>query len=236
MASKPKKVLGDITAMAHAGAGAGATAGAAKAGAGGASKTVEQMYQKKTQLEHILLRPDSYVGSIQKHTGAMWVWDAGRKAIVNQNITYVPGLFKIFDEILVNAADNKQRDKATNTLKVVVDPASNMLSVWNNGASALQQLLLPGVRYHFAAECQNDKQATPARCECCGTLPMLRGDRSWLAAEGRGAASRLKAGQGPAAAAVAPAWCGSTTLADSWSPAAPGPARVSRTAMGSEPV
>jgi len=136
MASKSKKVLGDITAMAQAGAGAGAPAGAgaAKAGAGGASKTVEQMYQKKTQLEHILLRPDSYVGSIQKHTGAMWVWDAGRKAIVNQNITYVPGLFKIFDEILVNAADNKQRDKATNTLKVVVDPASNMLSVWNNGA------------------------------------------------------------------------------------------------------
>ena len=26
-------------------------------------KTVEQIYQKKTQVEHILLRPDTYVGS-----------------------------------------------------------------------------------------------------------------------------------------------------------------------------
>lgn len=45
----------------------------------------------------------------------------------------VPGLYKIFDEIIVNAADNKQRDKSMSALKVVIDPASNTLSVWNNG-------------------------------------------------------------------------------------------------------
>jgi DNA topoisomerase-2 len=27
-------------------------------------KTIEEVYQKKTQLEHILLRPDTYVGSV----------------------------------------------------------------------------------------------------------------------------------------------------------------------------
>ena len=32
-------------------------------------KTVEQIYQKKTQLEHILLRPDTYSKSIwQQHS------------------------------------------------------------------------------------------------------------------------------------------------------------------------
>lgn len=30
--------------------------------------------------------------------------------MVLKDISYVPGLYKIFDEILVNAADNKQRD------------------------------------------------------------------------------------------------------------------------------
>ena len=30
--------------------------------------------------------------------------------MVNRQINFVPGLYKIFDEILVNAADNKQRD------------------------------------------------------------------------------------------------------------------------------
>jgi hypothetical protein len=33
-----------------------------------AGKTVEQMYQKKTQLEHILLRPDTYSKKTSKHT------------------------------------------------------------------------------------------------------------------------------------------------------------------------
>jgi DNA topoisomerase-2 len=33
----------------------------------------------------------------------------------------VPGLFKIFDEVLVNAADNFQRDKTMNHMKVTID-------------------------------------------------------------------------------------------------------------------
>lgn len=30
--------------------------------------SVERIYQKKTQLEHILLRPDSYIGSVEPVT------------------------------------------------------------------------------------------------------------------------------------------------------------------------
>lgn len=62
--------------------------------------SVERIYQKKTQLEHILLRPDSYVGSIEPITQSMWVYDENLQAIVNRDISFVPGLYKIFDEIL----------------------------------------------------------------------------------------------------------------------------------------
>lgn len=41
--------------------------------------------------------------------------------MVFREISYVPGLYKIFDEILVNAADNKQRDPKMNTIKVEID-------------------------------------------------------------------------------------------------------------------
>ncbi|KAF7704937.1 DNA topoisomerase 2-alpha [Silurus meridionalis] len=94
--------------------------------------SVERIYQKKTQLEHILLRPDTYVGSVEPVTQQMWVFDE----VVGLNcreITYVPGLYKIFDEILVNAADNKQRDSSMNCLKITIDPENNSISVWNNG-------------------------------------------------------------------------------------------------------
>ncbi|KAK5855488.1 hypothetical protein PBY51_005586 [Eleginops maclovinus] len=104
---------------------------------GGAKKSssklsVERVYQKKTQLEHILLRPDTYVGTVEPITQQMWVFD--EEIGMNQReITYVPGLYKIFDEILVNAADNKQRDKNMTNIKITIDPESNTISVWNNG-------------------------------------------------------------------------------------------------------
>uniref|UniRef100_A0AAY4DMB2 DNA topoisomerase 2 n=1 Tax=Denticeps clupeoides TaxID=299321 RepID=A0AAY4DMB2_9TELE len=94
--------------------------------------SVERIYQKKTQLEHILLRPDTYIGSVEPLTQQMWVFDED-VGMNCRDVTFVPGLYKIFDEILVNAADNKQRDKNMNCIKVNVDPENNTISVWNNG-------------------------------------------------------------------------------------------------------
>ncbi|XP_035286809.1 DNA topoisomerase 2-beta isoform X2 [Anguilla anguilla] len=99
---------------------------------GSKKMSVERVYQKKTPLEHILLRPDTYVGSVQPVTQQMWVFDED-VGMNQREITYVPGLYKIFDEILVNAADNKQRDKNMSCIKITVDPESNTITIWNNG-------------------------------------------------------------------------------------------------------
>ena len=48
-------------------------------------------------------------------------------------MTFTPGLYKIFDEIVVNAADNKQRDPTMNRIEVTIDPSQNSIRVWNNG-------------------------------------------------------------------------------------------------------
>uniref|UniRef100_A0A8B9CEF4 DNA topoisomerase 2 n=1 Tax=Anser brachyrhynchus TaxID=132585 RepID=A0A8B9CEF4_9AVES len=62
----------------------------------------------------------------------MWVFDED-VGLNCRDVTFVPGLYKIFDEILVNAADNKQRDKNMSCIKVTIDPENNTISVWNNG-------------------------------------------------------------------------------------------------------
>ena len=54
--------------------------------------------------------------------------------MVLRDVSYVPGLYKIFDEILVNASDNKVRDKTMNALDVEVDAERGWVRVWNNGA------------------------------------------------------------------------------------------------------
>ncbi|XP_062894044.1 DNA topoisomerase 2-alpha [Mobula hypostoma] len=94
--------------------------------------SVERIYQKKSQLEHILLRPDSYIGSVEPVSQQMWVYDE-EIGLNCREVTFVPGLYKIFDEILVNAADNKQRDKNMSCIKITIDLENNTITVWNNG-------------------------------------------------------------------------------------------------------
>ena len=91
------------------------------------AKAIEDIYQKKSQLEHILLRPDTYIGSTEKKEDKLWVHDG--EQLVQQDITYAPGLYKIFDEILVNAADNKVRDPKMDTLKVDISAVSLMTNI-----------------------------------------------------------------------------------------------------------
>ena len=135
------------------------------------TKTIEETYQKKTQLEHILIRPDTYIGSTEPLETEMFIYDSVQDAIVNKTITYTPGLYKIFDEskyifcsicsryfprggekqpsmvssfclytidsshsepfysfptivVIVNAADNKQRDPNMDKLDVTIDEAT----------------------------------------------------------------------------------------------------------------
>ena len=52
-------------------------------------------------------RPDSYIGSVETTTQTLWTYDAETKRMAHREVKYVPGFFKIFDEILVNAADHK---------------------------------------------------------------------------------------------------------------------------------
>ncbi|ORX76043.1 type II DNA topoisomerase [Anaeromyces robustus] len=63
----------------------------------------------------------------------MWVFNKNSKNFEYRSVTIVPGLYKIFDEILVNAADNKIRDPSMDTIKVTIDSEKNEISVYNNG-------------------------------------------------------------------------------------------------------
>jgi DNA topoisomerase-2 len=94
------------------------------------TEQVSKKYQKKTHLEHIKERPDTYVGSCEARNECMWVMESGK--LKKREVQFVPGLLKIFDEILVNAADNKRRDPSMRAIKVSIRPDS--ISVENDGA------------------------------------------------------------------------------------------------------
>lgn len=63
----------------------------------------------------------------------MWAYNSTTDSMEFRDVSLVPGLYKIFDEILVNAADNKQNDKNMSEIKVTIDRESGEISVRNDG-------------------------------------------------------------------------------------------------------
>jgi DNA topoisomerase-2 len=70
-------------------------------------------YQQKTDKAHILDNPDTYIGSVEHIDSHVWIFDNETNKIIEKNINYIPGLFKLFDEGIVNCRDHAIR-MATN--------------------------------------------------------------------------------------------------------------------------
>lgn len=86
------------------------------------SSSLATQYQKKTDKEHILDNPDTYIGSIENTTDNMYVFKDGK--IVQEMIHYNPALFKLFDEGIVNCRDHVIRTQ----MKKVKEPTTDMVT------------------------------------------------------------------------------------------------------------
>jgi DNA topoisomerase-2 len=118
--------------------------------------SIEDKYQSHTQEEHILAIPDTYIGSIEDVDQEMYVLQqmelddaaAGSATenknsnikIIKKNIEYNAGLYKIFDEIIVNALDQytrcnrqNQSNEKVSVLKINIDKELGAISVYNDG-------------------------------------------------------------------------------------------------------
>lgn len=96
-------------------------------------------YKKLTPREHILVRPDSYIGSRTALETERWVWNAAEGRMNWRKLMYNPGLFKIFDEIVVNALDHIVRqagstEKGSKVSQIVVTLTPTMFRIYNDGA------------------------------------------------------------------------------------------------------
>ena len=80
--STPKKLTPKKSTPINSNLSAGEESSKAATSSKSAEKTVEEVYQKKTQLEHVLLRPDTYVGSVEPLKEKLWVYDSEKQGMV----------------------------------------------------------------------------------------------------------------------------------------------------------
>lgn len=95
--------------------------------------SIDKKFKKLDDIEHVILRPGMYIGSIKPHTSGKWLINEEGKA-ENREVTYNPGFLKIFDEIITNSVDeSKRKGSNLNTIKVKISKDSNDISIWDNG-------------------------------------------------------------------------------------------------------
>lgn len=66
-------------------------------------------YQQKSDKQHILDNPDTYIGSVEKIESVQWILNEANDKIIEKYIEFIPGLFKLFDEGIVNCRDHVVR-------------------------------------------------------------------------------------------------------------------------------
>jgi DNA topoisomerase-2 len=92
--------------------------------------SIEKRFKKLDDITHVLQRPSMYIGSIKPHTAKKNLYINGKMEI--KEITYNPGLLKIFDEIITNSVDEHKRPGSIlDTIKVSI--LGNKIEVWDNG-------------------------------------------------------------------------------------------------------
>ena len=92
--------------------------------------SIEKRFKKLDDITHVLQRPSMYIGSIKPHTSKKFIYVDGK--MESTEITYNPGLLKIFDEILTNSVDEHKRPGSVlNTIKI--NFIGNKIQVWDNG-------------------------------------------------------------------------------------------------------
>ena len=96
-----------------------------------ASLTIEEKYKKKTHHEHILSIPDTYIGSVSCDLKCMYVVEDNK--IISKDITFPPGLYKIYDEVLVNVYDHKIRNGTSTCLDVTINIETGWITIYNDG-------------------------------------------------------------------------------------------------------
>jgi DNA gyrase/topoisomerase IV subunit B len=98
-------------------------------------KTASERFVKLTPREHVLMRPDTYIGSIVNEDRDVFVvdnlQDLKHTKISLKNINYNSSFVKLFDEVITNASDHSNRTNEVTYIKINIK--DNIISIENDG-------------------------------------------------------------------------------------------------------
>ena len=99
------------------------------------AKKIAEKYQQLSEVEHVLLRPGMWVGSIKDEERSCFVYDIDEEKMIIKDIVYAPAMLKLFDEVLSNSCDEYRRkdNMGLNKITIKINKKEQEISVIDNG-------------------------------------------------------------------------------------------------------
>lgn len=96
---------------------------------------IEEKYRELSEIDHILLRPGMHVGSTKEEQRQMFLYSRDEAKMIQKEITYIPALMKIMDEVISNSCDEYRRPEnmGLDTLFVRIQKKGDVIIEDNGG-------------------------------------------------------------------------------------------------------
>jgi len=98
---------------------------------------LSKQYQKKSDKQHVLDNPDTYIGSIEKVDTIQNIFNENNNLIESKEILLIPGLYKLFDEGIVNCRDHyvrmKKEENDNQVSYISVEINEDIITMTNDG-------------------------------------------------------------------------------------------------------
>lgn len=97
-------------------------------------KKIEEIYREMDEITHILERPGMWVGSVKEEQKQMFLYNTESKVMETREITYIPAMLKVVDEVISNSCDEYRRptNMGLNKLKVTIS-SDGWVEIEDNG-------------------------------------------------------------------------------------------------------
>jgi DNA topoisomerase-2 len=88
-------------------------------------------FKKLSEVEHILARPGIYIGNVSNTNTKTWLLSDDN--MTESEVTYNPGLLKLFDEIISNSVDEHIRKGSVKNIWVDIFPMTGEIQIRDDG-------------------------------------------------------------------------------------------------------
>lgn len=99
------------------------------------AKKIEEKYKELSEVQHVLLRPGMWVGSIKEEEKSNFIYDNDEAKMSIKDVVYSPAMLKLFDEVLSNSCDEYRRkdNMGLTEINVEVNKNTGEIKVKDNG-------------------------------------------------------------------------------------------------------